>query len=532
MAHDSAKRPLALGAAETGTANPTIDATGPVVVDTFGLSPLQQGMLFHHVEDPRSGVDIEQLVVHLAERVDASALSRAWDLLVQRHPMLRARFNWDDGEPRHEILATIALPFEVEDLREVPGDAQQHRLRTFLNADRVRGFDLRRAPLLRVTLFRHAELSWSMVWTFHHVLLDGRTFPALLRELFDDYQALRDGTPLPESQHEGTAYRRHVEWLHQQSSAAGESFFKSMLAGFKAPTSIAIDRLPVAAAPDVLQGEAWAFVGEETSERLRHFAQAHGLTMNTIVMGAWAILLQRYSGDTDVVFGATRACRKSSVTGADSAIGLFINTVPVRVAIRDEEPLLDTLRAIRQQWLAMRPFEHTPLARIKALSDVPAAQRLFDTLVVFESFSLDAAMRARGGAWDARRVELHELTSFPLTLAAYDGRSLGLKLEFNRRTIGDDAAERLLRHLETLLSGIAARPDARIGELTLLTPSERDALIGPCEPPAGETSLPANGDQTLYELFERQATRQPDAVAVRCCDAVLSYSQLNAQANR
>src|SRR5262245_36126862 len=136
MAHEAATQPLARGADSPGTANP-IDATGQVVVDTFGLSPLQQGMLFHHVEDPRSGVDIEQLVVHLAEPVDPSALSRAWDLLVQRHPMLRARFNWDAGEPRHEILATVALSFEVEDLREVPGDAQQRRLRTFLNADRV-----------------------------------------------------------------------------------------------------------------------------------------------------------------------------------------------------------------------------------------------------------------------------------------------------------------------------------------------------------------------------------------------------------
>ncbi|HEX5107390.1 MAG TPA: amino acid adenylation domain-containing protein [Vicinamibacterales bacterium] len=533
MAHDAAEQPLATSGAALGTADPAIDASTPVVVDRFGLSPLQQGMLFHHVEDPHSGVDIEQLVVHLSETVDPDALSRAWTVVVQRHAMLRARFTWEDGQqPRHEILANIALPFLVEDHRDDAVDAQGRRLAAFLNEDRVRGFDLREAPLLRITLFRWAERSWSMVWTFHHVLLDGRTFPILLGELFDTYEALRDGNPLPASRGTSTPFRRHVEWLERQSTAAGETFFKTLLTGFRAPTSIAIDRLSVAASADTLHGEAWAFAGEDTTRRLRQLAQSHGLTMNTIVMGAWAVLLQRYSGDTDVVFGATRACRRSSVEGADSAIGLFINTVPVRVAIRDEDALLDTMRAIRRQWLAMRPFEHTPLARIKAHSEVPAAGRLFDTLVVFEGYSLDSAMSARGGDWATRRIDLHELTSFPLTLAAYDGESLGLKLEYNRRTIDAAAANRLLHHLVSLLGGMAARPEARIRELTLLTAGERDALIGPCDQPSGPTSVPADGAATLQELFERQAARHPDAVAVCCDGSALTYSQLNAQANR
>jgi amino acid adenylation domain-containing protein/non-ribosomal peptide synthase protein (TIGR01720 family) len=514
------------------------------VVEAYALSPLQQGMLFHHVKEPRSGVDIEQLVVHLSEHIDLSALDAAWQWLIARHAVLRARFAWEDAEaPRQEILAAsaVSLPLTVEDARglRLEDEARRVRLRAWLDRDRVEGFDLRCAPLMRVKLFRWADASWSMVWTFHHILLDGRTFPVLLRELFEAYAGKPAGDTPP-------AYRRHIEWLHaearHQDFAAGETFFRELLAGFAAPTPIVIDRLRVTQA-DGVHGEVWDALDAASTRSLREIAAARELTLNTMVMGAWAILLHRYSGEEDVVFGATRACRKSSVPRADDTIGLFINTVPVRVAVREEDAVLSALSAVRRQWVSMRPFEHTPLARVKAASRVPATQALFDTLVVFENYSLDEAMRAQGGAWETRRVELHELTSFPITLAAYDGASLRFKLEFNRQRLDAGAAQRMLGHLRTLLEGIAARPEASIRDLALVPAEERAALIRMFDANANadadaasdaRADAAADGGEglTLHGLFEAQVARRPDATAVTCDGASLTYAQLNALANR
>ena len=254
--------------------------------------------------------------------------------------------------------------------------------------------------------------------------------------------------------------------------------------------------------------------------RLHALTQAHGLTLNALVMGAWAILLHRYSGEEDVVFGATRACRKSSVPDADETIGLFINTVPVRVALAGEEPALAMVKRVRQQWLEMRPYEHTPLARVKAVSQVPPSQPLFETLLVFENYRLDTVDAGAGrGVGNARSVELHELTNFPVTLAAYDGDELSFKIEFDRRRLDDETVARMLGHLHALLAGIASGPDAPVRELPLLPEAERRWLVEDVQqaPAAAQpTSCSrSTGGATLHELFEAQVgavarSRRPD----------------------
>ena len=252
-------------------------------------------------------------------------------------------------------------------------------------------------------------------------------------------------------------------------------------------------------------------------------------------MGAWAILLHKYSREEDIVFAATRAGRKSSVPNADETIGLFINTVPVRVQIKDDDALISVFKNVRKLWLEMRPYEHTPLARVKAASQVPPSQPLFETLFVFENYRLDTVMRALGGEWAKRQVELHELTNFPITLAAYDGEELAFKIEFDRRRLEDATVRRMLGHLRQLLEGIAQKPDASVGAIRLLTEAERKELVeeyNPTAQPSAGSNLPLDGGATLHQLFEQQVSRRPDAVALTCDGVSLTYAQVNARANR
>jgi amino acid adenylation domain-containing protein/non-ribosomal peptide synthase protein (TIGR01720 family) len=495
---------------------------------------MQQGMLFHYLKEPHSGVDIEQLVVHLPEAVDVPRLETAWRWLVQRHDILRARFVWDGGvQAQQEIVSEVSVSFVIEDARQLPGSAQHDRLTVFLEADRARGFELDCAPMLRLTLFQWGEASFSLVWTFHHALLDGRCYPLLLREVFEVYEELgHDGIrerPAPFS------YRHYIDWFQQNDFSKSEPYWKELLAGFSAPTPLVVDRKIPDDTVGSQQGESWESLDSKTTAKLRDIVEQNGLTMNVLVMGSWAILLHRYSGEEDIVFGATRACRRSSVEHADDTIGLFINTVPVRVRLNGEDRAISVVQALRQQWLDIRLHEHTPLPLVKASSQVAPAQPLFESLVVFENQRLDQAMRSLGGIWANRQVDLHELTNFPVTLAAYDGDELSFKIEFNRCRLDESIVRRMLGHFRRLLEGLAANPVTAVRDLLLITEAERQELIYTFNTPeqqSYDSHLPLDGGTTLLELFEAQVARRPDAIALTCEGRSLTYGELNGRANR
>jgi amino acid adenylation domain-containing protein/non-ribosomal peptide synthase protein (TIGR01720 family) len=494
---------------------------------------MQQGMLFHYLKEPHAGVDIEQLVIHLAEPIDIRRMESAWQALVRRHEILRARFSWEGGDqPKQQIFREVDVPFLFEDASSLSRDGQTKVLKSFLETDRIRGFDMAKPPLLRVACYQWAEESFSLIWTFHHALLDGRCFPILLQEVFETYS--EKGTMAPAIRSSPPPYCRYIDWLQKQNFAGADSFWRELLKGVSVPTPLIVDRRTPRAEIANNQGEAWEFVDPATTSRLRELARDHDLTMNTIVMGAWAILLHRYSGEESILFGATRACRKSSVENADKTIGLFINTVPVRLDVKDTDVSLSIFKTCRQLWIDMRPFEHTPLARVKALSSVPPTQPLFETLLVFESYRLDSVMRSLGGLWKFRKVELHELTNLPITLAAYDGEELSFKIEFDRRRLDDTVVAHMLGHLRRLVEGIAANVSTTVSELPFITEAERLSLIRqinePQEAPKSR-NLPSDG-ATLSVLFEAQVARRPGAVALTCEGQSLTYAQLNARANQ
>jgi surfactin family lipopeptide synthetase C len=221
--------------------------------DCFPLSPLQQGMLFHWLKEPHAGVDIEQLVVHLPEAIDSGQLRNACEWLVSSHEILRARFDWENIErPQQEILEKVRVPFFVRDAQASSEAEQRSRLEQFLKEDRIQGFELNTAPLLRFTLFQWGGASFSLVWTFHHALLDGRCFPILLRELFEAYE-----NPAPELRPSAvdSAFRQHVDWLQNQDHEQAGPFWRNHLESFSAPTSVVVDHKAIEF--EFPQGEAW-----------------------------------------------------------------------------------------------------------------------------------------------------------------------------------------------------------------------------------------------------------------------------------
>ena len=276
--------------------------SGEKIVAAYPLSPLQHGMLFHALAAPGSGVDVEQMVCTLREEIDPAKLRAAWRQVIARHAILHTAFHWDT-QPEQRVWENADAPWVEEDWRE---SECASRLAGWLCDDRRRGFAMDEAPLMRVALFQIGARESVLVWTFHHALLDGRSFPNVLGEVFalsaDPLLALPSPRP----------FREHIDWLQTLNPSASATYWRETLRGFTAPTPLVIDDLPDRAAESA-QADCDIHLSTATTAALRDLATAHDLTLNTLVQGAWSLLLSRYSGESDIVFGATRACRRSSV---------------------------------------------------------------------------------------------------------------------------------------------------------------------------------------------------------------------------
>ncbi|HEX6291276.1 MAG TPA: amino acid adenylation domain-containing protein, partial [Herpetosiphonaceae bacterium] len=495
----------------------------------YPLSPMQQGMLFHTLYDDGSGMYVEQLIIPVQSTLNVAAFQRAWEQVAQRHSIFRSTFVWEGIKtPVQVVHRRVDLPWELADWRDLSADEQQARLKAFLDADRQRGFDLAHAPLMRLALFRVADDTYQFVWSQHHMLMDGWSLPLVLNEVFVLYEAALQGreAPLPRPR----PYRDYITWLQQQDLAQAERFWRQFLAGFTSPTPLGVDR---ALGPDAGPGdyrEVERLLPIERATTLQALARQHGLTMNTVMQGAWAILLSHYSGEPDVVFGATVSGRPAELPGVESMIGLFINTLPVRIQIRPEMTLLDWLKQVQAQQAELRQYEYSPLVQIQGWSDVPRGQPLFESLLVFENYPATAAGRGSDTGNGARpslafgKMQAVERTNYPLNLMAGMG---AMRLNYDRQRFDDATIERMLGHLEIVLAQIAAQPQQRLADLVLLTPEERQQ-----QHDWNTTAAPYPADACLHQLVAAQAARTPDRDAVVFGGERLSYAELNSRANQ
>ncbi len=502
----------------------------PPVQESYPLSPMQQGMLFHALYAPRSGIDIEQVIVDIEEDIDGSTLGEAWMSALTRHPILRTRFLWENlQQPVQEVAKDARVPIHEENFDGLSEKEVEQRLEDFLDADRRRGFDLTRPPLMRVRLFRIGRDRSRLVWTFHHLLLDARSIPIILNEVFSSCGASANGeVPKQVSVH---PYRDYIEWLKNRDSKSDESFWQDLLRGFTAPTPLPASKGNADVFnPAFEAGEQAIQLSASDTSHLRELASQHALTLNTFVQGAWAMLLSRYSGEEDVVFGATRSCRHFAEDAAER-VGLFINTLPVRVRVSWEMELIPWLRQVRQQSLAVRPHEHAPLMEVQRWSGVRPGLRLFESLLDFQNKSLHGALTACDTAWKKRKVRIAEKTNFPFTISATAESGLTLEIVHDRNCFEAGAVRRLLGQFTTLLAGMAAQPAARLFELPWLTKTEWQQ-IREWNPP----SQPPRDSKLVHQFFEAEAAKNPDAEAVVYSDEKtsqkLTYGELNERANQ
>ncbi|HET7463931.1 MAG TPA: amino acid adenylation domain-containing protein, partial [Longimicrobium sp.] len=497
------------------------------VEDVYPLSPLQEGMLFDTLYAPGAGVYVAQFGFDLEGPLDVDAFRRAWQGVTERHPALRAGFAWEGVKtPLQVVRRRIDIPLVQEDWSALGDEERAAKLEAYLAADREAGFDPAHPPLLRLALFRTGPDAHRLVWSVHQMVVDGWSITVVFKEVAALYDAFVKGTrPALE---EPRSPRDFAEWLQRQDPARLEAFWRGELAGFTAPVRLGID----AGAPPVPRGVVdWGKregeIPAAATAALQAFARRHGLTVNTLVQGAWALLLSRYAGTDDVVFGTTVSGRPTELGDVDQMVGLFINRLAVRVAVPAGETVLPWLKSLQARQVAMRDHGHAPLVQVQRWSEVAAGRPLFECALVFENYPMgdDAGvlghgLRIRGGFTAEQGVD-------PLVAIVFPGDALTVWVKHDRGRFADAAVDRLIGHLRTLLAALVAAPGARLAELPLLSEAEREAVTGGWN----RTAEPAD-PAPVHRLFEQRARETPARAALVHAGESLTYAQANARANQ
>jgi len=466
------------------------------IEDIYRLSPMQAGILFHCLAAEGSPLYFEQYLTGFDGDFDPAALHRAWVDVVARHAALRTAFVWEGlQEPLQVVVRDVALPWEGldwTDRTDVPASAFDDLLR----ADRARPFVLTQAPLMRFTLVQLAGRRHALLWSLHHLLLDGWSCALVRQEVAERYRAIVSGRATGDAP--PTPFVRYIEWLERQDASAAERFWRERLAGVaRTPLPIGADAAQPHAAGKVATDEGAAdnvaadkvaadeivqverTLSREATDRLQAAARAHGLTSNTLCQAAWALVLGRYAGTTDVLFGATVSGRPADLPDVERLIGLFINTVPVRVTMPPGERVAAWLQRLQRELIDAREYEYASLADVQRWSGLPHGRPPFDSLFVYENYP-------GGGAADdvneaaplrVRPMTTVTRTNYPLTLTVRPGAQLQLLLEGDAERVGADVLRRMLSHVDAALDALTGQMDAELSAVSFVPEDERQQVV-------------------------------------------------------
>jgi non-ribosomal peptide synthase protein (TIGR01720 family) len=492
---------------------------GPIA-DLYPLSPLQQGLLFHTLANPGSGVYFEQFSMRLDGELDVDAFERAWSAVIERHPVLRAGIAWTGlAVPHLVVRERVALPLRHHHWRELAGAQPAAELERLLSDDRIRGFDLTRAPLTRLQLIRLGQHSWQLVWSHHHLLLDGWSVSLLIQEIFDNYEALRTGRYLPSPP--PPSYRDYLDHLAGLDFSEAWPYWRRVLSGVTGPTPLGADRPAVTTGRrDTDYARVQRRLAAAESAAVREFARAHRLTLDTVLHGAWALLLAHRSGQDDVVFGVTSSGRPPALAGVEQMVGLFVNTLPARVWVSRDQPVVSWLSGLLREQVQAREFEHTPLDQVRSWSSVPAGRPLFDSIRGLENYPVDGS-RFRTGSITVSDIRTFEQTNYALSFVVIPDDALITQVWYDALRFAPETADRVLATVQALILALVADPDRSVGEV-LEAAAARYGQPGP--PQVGQAPLP--------QLVEAWAAHEPQRTAVTGDGIRLTYRELDERANQ
>jgi amino acid adenylation domain-containing protein/non-ribosomal peptide synthase protein (TIGR01720 family) len=497
------------------------------IEDVYPLSPMQRGLFYEATKSPNSEAYFQQMTFCLVGPVNRLALEAAWRDLVARHPALRSVFVQAEGsdETLQVIFREQKTPLAYLSLQDQTTAQQSATVASFQRADRAAVFSLEFGPLMRVNMFQLEQERLQVVWSHHHILMDGWCVGILYEDLMRCYEARLQG--LEPKLEPAADYRVYLRWLETMDSAASTAFWRQELAGFDRRVSLPRQHGVGAGDYDCrkakmrLDGAAWT--------QLQKLATSQGATTATLLNTLWGILLSRYNQVNDVVFGSIVSGRSESVPDVEKMIGLFINVLPVRLKFSAEVTFLDALRQFQAQAIERRPHEY--LSLVQVAEQVEDVRELFDHLVVLENYPMDEELRGDGQKSQTVRprlsqIEGFERTHFDFTLVAVPrSEALEIEMTFNAAVYGEEQIQRVQAHLLELVAALAARPDSACFAVDFLPATERQLLEN-----FNRTSAQYPTEATLHSLFAEQVLLHGKRPAVTADGKTLTYKQTDTAA--
>ncbi|RZK83326.1 MAG: non-ribosomal peptide synthetase, partial [Rhodococcus sp. (in: high G+C Gram-positive bacteria)] len=499
----------------------TLESDYPALADVWSLAPLQVGLLFHaSLAGTATDVYTTQLVMDLGGSVDTDRLRRAAESLVARHPNLRTAFvAGDDGTGMQVVVDRVDVPWTHVDLSAASDADREAELDALMLANRTDRFDMTAPPLVRFLLVETGEDRYRFAVTNHHILLDGWSLPILIQDLLTLYAVDGDALALPQPR----PYRSYLEWLSAQDPQVPVAAWTKALHGVEEPTLLA----PVHAetAPTLTPGELVIDLPDDLLADMTARSRELGVTMNTLVQAAWGIVLGRLTGRDDVVFGTTVSGRPPQVPGIESMLGLFINTLPVRVRVRAGDAVRTLLDRIQHEQTELLDHHHVGLTDIQQGLGLGA---LFDTLMVYESYPLDREALTKNSDIEGLRVldvTSNDATHYPLAIVAMTDPRLHLTAKFLPEIFDAAEVEEIMERVVRVLGALSGDVDTVVADIDILAPGERASLLA-------AHGTDAAAPLSLPEILAATAAENGERTALVADGESLTYAELDARSSR
>ena len=496
------------------------------IEDIYPLSPMHQGLLFHTLLSKKSDMYFQQLICELLGDLDTHVFEAAWQGVLEKYPPLRTFFIWDGvAEPVQIVQRSCDLPIEYFDWQNFSKKDQMEKLQGIIDSDRKRGFELDQPPLMRLTLIQVQEYCYQLVWSSHHLILDGWSTPIVLKDVFTYYDSIKTKSYIPINY--PPSYHNYVEWIKNQDLESSKDYWKKNLKGLYKPTQINFKEKNKNM-DNAEYSEQNINFDPPLFSGLTSLAQYHKITISSILYAAWAKLINFYSGEDDVIFGVTISGRSIDFENVESIVGVLINTLPLRINLSPNETIGDYFRRLQLSLAEIINYEYTPLIQIQEWSEIKKGQPLFDSIVVISNNNIDSTGWHLQSNIKVREIRSIEKTNYPLTLDISIKNELTLRIEYNTDLFDAETINRMLVHYQTILEGMVANPDQRVEEVPIL--SEAELQLQLIDWNNSKQEFPQ--DKCYHELFEAQVKQTPDAIAVSFDDSALSYQELNFRSNQ
>ncbi|WP_103866072.1 non-ribosomal peptide synthetase [Aquimarina sp. I32.4] len=490
------------------------------------LSPLQEGMLFHGLYDNNSNAYIEQMICDFPKGINISAFKASWDYIIENHSILRTAFIYDQlSIPVMCVYKNISLPFDVLDYTGLTEEEQKIKFDALIKEDQQKVFAFDKAPLMRIQLVKIKSSFYRMIWTSHHILLDGWSIPILVGELLNAYENLSKGKS-PAKKIEDK-YGDYINYINSRNKTEEEFYWKEYLRNFNDSTL-----LPFVFDNDSNRNkgtgeskEMYLNFDVEVTEKIKKFSKKNHITVNTIVQGIWGILLSKYTGNQDVVYGATVSGRPSDLDGAEQRLGLYINTLPLRVQVDENQLIIDWLASLQQEQISAREYQYSSISSIQNWSRIKGD--FFDSILVFENYPMEVAVLENSSLIIDNVDMKSTMNNYLLSIVVSLNEKLNIRFSYNETFLKMEYVEMISDHFNEVLNQLILEEKTTVSQIELVSKTIKEELLE-----SANSSITVNScNRTIVDMFNEQVKQRPNDIAIVFKEDHFTYQDIDEKSN-